>query len=603
MTIPLLHDGLPVTTAANINDAIAASYADSVGKTYEICNTRVASYSALRALSPVNTSSIYLDGGSSIGDGAQGNFRGVTGAAAGTYVDNGSTIIVPTGGDGSAAWLRVNSNSLYEDFILSFAGAVSRTVAAKLQEVVSVLDFGADPTGAADSTAAFNNSPYFAFAPAGTYNFTGIAPTSPSKLFAQNAHFTGTNSFASWVPLTTLVPVAGISTDSTGGVLGAVLNNSAANTTAFPTGVSGYGRTNNAGNTAYGIFGRADLYNTGVAVNELNSFNYFAAPSTDLPPNLSIGTTAVEPITLTLAAGGNYQSSMALNIASEGSVPNTYRNGIYFNPGVVTNYGINIDATATAGPTLGILLKHPVNNVAMQIQGVGTPVSGNAYLTYVDGAGVTQTAFNQNGSAVFNGQVSAGGLSATTTGATQTITAKDTGGNGAGLALQGNGATTPNKTIRSAGGVLQVVNSAYTGVILSLTDSGSLQVASGIVGTGAVVGAKSASANSTVGASTLTAAQMLTGNILRSGSTAAYTDTTDTAANIVASIPNAVVGIGYELTIANTVAFTETIAAGAGVTLAGTTLISASSSRKFVVTITDVTTPAVTITGVSSGGL
>jgi hypothetical protein len=120
---------------------------------------------------------------------------------------------------------------------------------------------------------------------------------------------------------------------------------------------------------------------------------------------------------------------------------------------------------------------------------------------------------------------------------------------------------------------------------------------------GAVVGAKSAAANTTVGNGTLTAAKMLTGNILRSGSTAPYTDTTDTATNIVASIPNAVAGVGYELTITNTVAFTETIAAGAGVTLSGTTAISASSSRKYVVTITNVSTPAVTITGVSSGGL
>ena len=34
------------------------------------------------------------------------------------------------------------------------SGAVARTTASKLQEVVSVLDFGADPTGVADSTAA-----------------------------------------------------------------------------------------------------------------------------------------------------------------------------------------------------------------------------------------------------------------------------------------------------------------------------------------------------------------------------------------------------------------------------------------------------------------
>lgn len=38
------------------------------------------------------------------------------------------------------------------------SSAVNRTVASKLQESVSVLDFGADPTGASDSTTAFQNA-------------------------------------------------------------------------------------------------------------------------------------------------------------------------------------------------------------------------------------------------------------------------------------------------------------------------------------------------------------------------------------------------------------------------------------------------------------
>ena len=37
-------------------------------------------------------------------------------------------------------------------------GAVDRTTASKLQESVSVLDFGADPTGATDSTTAIQNA-------------------------------------------------------------------------------------------------------------------------------------------------------------------------------------------------------------------------------------------------------------------------------------------------------------------------------------------------------------------------------------------------------------------------------------------------------------
>jgi len=55
-------------------------------------------------------------------------------------------------------------------------GATSRTVTSKLQESVSVLDFGADPTGSADSTTAFNNAITAAsrvLVPAGTYLITG----------------------------------------------------------------------------------------------------------------------------------------------------------------------------------------------------------------------------------------------------------------------------------------------------------------------------------------------------------------------------------------------------------------------------------------------
>lgn len=49
---------------------------------------------------------IWLKCHTTAGDGGHGEFRWEGGAAPGTYVDNNGTIIVPTGGDGSAAWLR-----------------------------------------------------------------------------------------------------------------------------------------------------------------------------------------------------------------------------------------------------------------------------------------------------------------------------------------------------------------------------------------------------------------------------------------------------------------------------------------------------------------
>lgn len=102
---------------------------------------------------------------------------------------------------------------------------------------------------------------------------------------------------------------------------------------------------------------------------------------------------------------------------------------------------------------------------------------------------------------------------------------------------------------------------------------------------------------STVGAGTLTAAGLVGGIILRSGSTAAYTDTTATAAQIVAAVPVAYIGKTFRITIQNTVAFAETLAAGTGVTLAGLTVIPPLSVGEFLVSVTSLT--AVTITGLS----
>ena len=102
-------------------------------------------------------------------------------------------------------------------------------------------------------------------------------------------------------------------------------------------------------------------------------------------------------------------------------------------------------------------------------------------------------------------------------------------------------------------------------------------------------------------ATTLSAANLLGGCILRSGPTAAYGDTFDNADNIVNAYPNAVIGSSFWLVISNTVAFANTLVAGTGVTLLGTTAIAASSSRLFLVRITNVVAPAVTITGILSG--
>ena len=107
----------------------------------------------------------------------------------------------------------------------------------------------------------------------------------------------------------------------------------------------------------------------------------------------------------------------------------------------------------------------------------------------------------------------------------------------------------------------------------------------------------------TVGNGVITAAGMAAGVVLRSGPTANYADAMDTAAHILAAFPGAVVGSSYRFRVVNSVAFTNTVTAGSGNTLAGTTAIAASTWRDYIVTFTNVTTAAATITGIGSGTL
>jgi hypothetical protein len=78
----------------------------------------------------------------------------------------------------SAPNLPFEDSSDNQYFLQAGSGAVQRTVQSKLRDVVSVLDFGADPTGGTDSTLAFQNAlgSYATrrrvYVPAGTYLIT-----------------------------------------------------------------------------------------------------------------------------------------------------------------------------------------------------------------------------------------------------------------------------------------------------------------------------------------------------------------------------------------------------------------------------------------------
>ena len=65
------------------------------------------------------------------------------------------TLPIANGGTNATTATAATSNIQY---LGSGTGAMARSVTAKLGDFVSVLDFGADPTGVADSTTAINLS-------------------------------------------------------------------------------------------------------------------------------------------------------------------------------------------------------------------------------------------------------------------------------------------------------------------------------------------------------------------------------------------------------------------------------------------------------------
>lgn len=91
----------------------------------------------------------------------------------------------------------------------------------------------------------------------------------------------------------------------------------------------------------------------------------------------------------------------------------------------------------------------------------------------------------------------------------------------------------------------------------------------------------------TVGNGTLTAAGMVSGQIVRTGPVAAFTDTTDTATNIVAALPTGAQSV--TVLIKNATAFVQTIAAGAGVTLPLTVIVPPFSVGEYQLTIQSAT--------------
>lgn len=117
------------------------------------------------------------------------------------------------------------------------------------------------------------------------------------------------------------------------------------------------------------------------------------------------------------------------------------------------------------------------------------------------------------------------------------------------------------------------------------------------------------SLNTTVGTTTIPAAQLVTGELYRSGSAGAYTDTLDSAANILLALygnnPGAAVipGLSFKLRITNSVAFVETVTLGAGMVAGSGPIgsLAASTWRDFLFTFTSVQPPFANVANTVNG--
>jgi hypothetical protein len=101
----------------------------------------------------------------------------------------------------------------------------------------------------------------------------------------------------------------------------------------------------------------------------------------------------------------------------------------------------------------------------------------------------------------------------------------------------------------------------------------------------------------TAGAITLTAAQLINGVVLQTGTPGAFNMTTPTATEILAGLQNAQIGSKFEFTLRNGGDATITIVAGSGVTLKGVTAVPTSKTQTYIGVVTAVDTPAVAFIG------
>lgn len=177
----------PTQISLGIDQATSQIYLNQAGVWSPIDFPQSATTIAnLRTATPVAAQVITVDGYYTPGDDGGGQFFGATGAPVGYYVENGGTIILPIGGDGSSAWLRTGMNQS----TLEWNG-----------DPVSVKWFGAKGDGSTDDTSAIQAAINLFSAGSGLVTFTAgsFVVTSVITVAQDRMHIEGQGIYATQI--------------------------------------------------------------------------------------------------------------------------------------------------------------------------------------------------------------------------------------------------------------------------------------------------------------------------------------------------------------------------------------------------------------------
>lgn len=123
--------------------SLPSSYVDSIDTLSDLRN-----YSG-------ESRTILLEGETASGDEEAALYYYSSGQSVGTYSDNGGTIIVPTGGDGSAAWLLLvfSKNAIDKGLCIASRTSPSQTITSGSETAVEFNNDSYDPSGLHDDSS------------------------------------------------------------------------------------------------------------------------------------------------------------------------------------------------------------------------------------------------------------------------------------------------------------------------------------------------------------------------------------------------------------------------------------------------------------------